>query len=114
MRSEPPRVALRATRGGSFLSRHQYLLISLNGSACRFYCHGSVFANFWAGTDLAMVSATHDVGSFVAREPRIFTRQLGLKPCYTPVKSPQDNGISEAFVLREDAEVRLRVCHAAV
>ncbi|WP_037277710.1 integrase core domain-containing protein, partial [Rubellimicrobium mesophilum] len=25
-------------------------------------------------------------------------RQLGLKPCFTPVKSPQSNGISEAFV----------------
>ena len=28
----------------------------------------------------------------------IFARQIGLKPCYTPVKSPQSNGISEAFV----------------
>ena len=24
--------------------------------------------------------------------------QLGLKPCFTPVRSPQSNGISEAFV----------------
>ena len=34
----------------------------------------------------------------IARDTRIFTRQLGLKPCYTPVKSPQRTGISEAFV----------------
>ncbi|OWY11626.1 hypothetical protein B6V73_19170 [Thioclava sp. JM3] len=34
----------------------------------------------------------------IARETRIFARQLGLRPCYTPVKSPQCNGISEAIV----------------
>jgi putative transposase len=33
-----------------------------------------------------------------AKETRIFARQLGLKPCFTPVQSPQSNGISEAFV----------------
>ena len=27
-----------------------------------------------------------------------FARQLGLKPCFTPVKSPESNGIAEAFV----------------
>lgn len=32
------------------------------------------------------------------RQTRIFAHQLGLKPCFTPVKSPQSNGISEAFV----------------
>jgi putative transposase len=35
---------------------------------------------------------------YTARETRIFARQLGLKPCFTPVASPQSNGISEAFV----------------
>ncbi|WP_241233730.1 integrase core domain-containing protein, partial [Altericroceibacterium xinjiangense] len=40
-----------------------------------------------------------DNGSpYTARETRIFARQIGLKPCFTPVKSPQSNGISEAFV----------------
>ena len=29
---------------------------------------------------------------------RIFARQLGLKSCFTPVASPQSNGMSEAFV----------------
>jgi transposase InsO family protein len=33
-----------------------------------------------------------------ARETRIFARQLKLKPCFTPARSPQGNGISEAFV----------------
>lgn len=40
-----------------------------------------------------------DNGSpYTARETRIFARQLGLKPCFTPVGSPQSNGLSEAFV----------------
>jgi len=34
----------------------------------------------------------------IAGDTRIFARQRGLKPCDTPVKSPQGNGISEAFV----------------
>ena len=35
---------------------------------------------------------------YTAKETRIFARQLGLKPCFTPVKSPQSNGMAEAFV----------------
>ena len=35
---------------------------------------------------------------YIAKETCIFARQLVLKPCYTPVKCPQSNGISEAFV----------------
>ena len=35
---------------------------------------------------------------YTARETRIFARQLKLKPCFTPVQSPQSNGIAEAFV----------------
>jgi putative transposase len=33
-----------------------------------------------------------------SRLREIDAAQLGLKPCFTPVKSPQSNGISEAFV----------------
>ncbi len=40
-----------------------------------------------------------DNGSpYTARETRNFARQLGLKPCFTPVKSPQLGGMAEAFV----------------
>jgi putative transposase len=47
----------------------------------------------------ASVEMLSDNGSpYIARETRIFAAQLGLKPCFTPVKSPQSNGISEAFV----------------
>jgi len=41
---------------------------------------------------------TDNGSAHTARETRIFARQLGLKPCFTPVRSPQSNGVSEAFV----------------
>ena len=45
------------------------------------------------------VEVLSDNGSaYTAKETRIFARQLGLRPCFTPVRSPQSNGISEAFV----------------
>jgi len=45
------------------------------------------------------VEILSDNGScYIARETRIFACQLGLRPCYTPVKSPESNGIEEAFV----------------
>lgn len=45
------------------------------------------------------VEMLSDNGSaYIARETRTFARQLGLKPCFTPVRSSQSNGISEAFV----------------
>ena len=40
-----------------------------------------------------------DNGSpYIARETRVFPRQIGLKSCFTPVKRPQSNGMAEAFV----------------
>ena len=54
------------------------------------------FANYRAPAVIEMLS---DNGSpYIAKETRIFARQIGLKPCFTPVQSPQSNGISEAFV----------------
>lgn len=45
------------------------------------------------------VEMLSDNGSpYTARDTRIFASQLGLRSCFTPVKSPQSNGISEAFV----------------
>ena len=45
------------------------------------------------------VEMLSDNGSpYTARDTRIFASQLGLRPCFTPVKSPESNGISEAFV----------------
>ena len=46
-----------------------------------------------------MVGMLTDNGSaYTARETRIFARQLGLKPCFKPIRNLQANGISEAFV----------------
>lgn len=46
-----------------------------------------------------VVEVLSDNGSaYTAKETRIFARQLCLKPCFTPVASPQSNGMSEAFV----------------
>jgi transposase InsO family protein len=39
-----------------------------------------------------------DRSPYIAKDTQIFARQLCLKPCFTPVQSPQSNGISEAFV----------------
>jgi transposase InsO family protein len=45
----------------------------------------------------------HETGSssrfaLHSKETKIFARQLGLKPCFTPIQSLQSNCISEAFV----------------
>ncbi|KQX50189.1 integrase [Ensifer sp. Root954] len=40
-----------------------------------------------------------DNGSaYTAKETRLFAQALNLVPCFTPVASPQSNGMSEAFV----------------
>ena len=45
------------------------------------------------------VEVLSDNGSaYTAKHTRIFARQLGLRPCFTLVRSPQSNGVSEAFV----------------
>jgi len=40
---------------------------------------------------------TDNGAPYTAKDTRIFARQLGLRPCFTPVKSPQSNGLSEAL-----------------
>ncbi|MBB1499797.1 IS3 family transposase [Paracoccus sp. MC1862] len=54
------------------------------------------FGTYRAPSVIEMLS---DNGSpYIARDTQVFARQLGLKPCFTPIQSPQSNGISEAFV----------------
>ncbi len=38
------------------------------------------------------------LNTYIAKHTQIFARQLGLKPCFTPVRSLQSNGILQAFV----------------
>jgi len=37
---------------------------------------------------------TDNSSPHIARESQIFARQIGLKPCFTPVRSEQNKGIS--------------------
>lgn len=41
---------------------------------------------------------TDNGAPYIAKDTITFARQLNLKPCFTPVRSPQSNGMSEAFV----------------
>lgn len=72
----------------------------------------------------AVVEMLSDNGSpYIARDTQIFARQLGLKPCFTPVRSPQSNGMSldhcprtnggQGLAIREDAQAQLRPSDAA-
>ncbi|MDF2495698.1 MAG: Transposase [Sphingomonas sp.] len=59
----------------------------------------AVEARFGALRAVSPVEMLSDNGSaYTARDTRTFARQLGLKPCFTPVRSPQSNGISEASI----------------
>ena len=45
-----------------------------------------------------VIEILSDNGSaYIAKKTRILTRQLGLTSCFTPVSSPQSNGMSEAY-----------------
>lgn len=47
----------------------------------------------------SVVEMLTDNGSpYITRDTQIFARHPGLKPCFTPVRSPQGNGMSEAFL----------------
>lgn len=94
-------------RGAFIIDAHDREIISwcavanagISGSDVRDMMLAAVEARFDGHRAPFQVEMLSDNGSpYIAKETRIFARQLGLKPCYTPVKSPQSNGISEAFV----------------
>ena len=71
----------------------------ISGSDVRDMMLAAVETRF--GTDRAPHPIEHlgDNGSpYTAGETRDFARQLGLVPCVTPVRSPESNGMAEAFV----------------
>lgn len=71
----------------------------ISGSDIRDMMLDAVEQPFGAYKSPHPIEMLSDNGScYIARETRIFARQIGPKPCYTPVKSPQSNGISKAFV----------------
>lgn len=65
------------------------------------------FGELWAPHPIELLS---DNGSaYNARQTPFFAQALNLTPCFTPVVSPESNGLSEAFVKtfkRDYARVR--------
>ena len=49
-------------------------------------------------TPQAVQWLTDNGSAYTAKEMIDFGQQLGLTPCFTPVRSPQSNGMAEAFV----------------
>lgn len=94
-------------RGAFIIDAHDREIISwcavanmgISGSDVRDMMLAAVEARFCGHRASHQVEMLTDNGSpYIAKDTQIFARQLGLKPCYTPVRSPQSNGISEAFV----------------
>ncbi|WP_261339098.1 IS3 family transposase [Rhizobium leguminosarum] len=50
------------------------------------------------GTPHAIEHLSDNGSAYTAKETRLFAQSLNLIPCFTPVTSPQSNGMSEAFV----------------
>lgn len=94
-------------RGAFIIDAHDREIISwcafvnagISGSDVRDMMLAAVETRFGGHRAPRQIEMLSDNGSpYIARDTRIFARQLGLNPCYTPVKSPQSNGVSEAFV----------------
>lgn len=47
---------------------------------------------------LSIEFLTDNGSSYTAKETLDFAASLGLKPCFTPVRSPESNGLAESFV----------------
>jgi transposase InsO family protein len=59
----------------------------------------AVESRFGADGAVHPIEWLSDNGScYIARETIEFGKQLGLVPCFTPVRSPQSNGMAESFV----------------
>lgn len=94
-------------RGAFIIDSHDREIISwcavanagVTGSDVRDMMLAAVETRFGGYRAPHQVEMLTDNGApYIARDTRVFARQLGLKACYTPVKSPQSNGVSEAFV----------------
>ena len=81
----------------------------ISGSEIRDIMPEAVERRFGACRAPSLIEMLSDNGSpYIAKETQILARQLGLKPSFTPVRSPQSNGMSEAFVKtlkRDDVQV---------
>jgi putative transposase len=94
-------------RGAFIIDAHDREIIAwravvnagISGSDIRDIMLEAVERRFRALRAPATIEMLTDNGPpYIAKDTQIFARQLGLKPCFTPVQSPQSNGISKAFV----------------
>ncbi len=70
----------------------------ISGSDIRDIMLESVERRFGTCRAPSVIEMLSDKGSpSIAKETQISARQLGLKPCFTPVQSPQSNGVSLAM-----------------
>lgn len=71
----------------------------ISGSDMRDMMWEAVEKRFRATRAPNAIEHLSDNGSaYTVRDTRIFAQALNLIPCFTPVASPQSNGMSEAFV----------------
>ena len=71
----------------------------ISGSDVRDMMLEAVECRFGAIKAPHRVEFLSDNGSpYTAKDTRDFALSLGLEPCFTPIASPQSNGIAEAFV----------------
>ena len=71
----------------------------ISGSDVRDMMLAAVERRFSSGRALHWIEHLSDNGScYIAKDTRDFAAALGLVPCFTPVRSPESNGMSEAFV----------------
>ena len=94
-------------RGAFIINTHDREIIAwravvnagISGSEIRDIMLEAVERRFGDHRVPSVIEMLSDNGSpYIAKDTQIFDRQLGLKPCFTPVQSPQSNGISAAFV----------------
>ena len=71
----------------------------IGGSEVRDMMLGAVEKRFGAERTRQRIEWLSDNGSaYTAKETRDFAIALGLQPCFTPVASPESNGLAEALV----------------
>jgi putative transposase len=71
----------------------------ISGDMVRDLMVEAVEARFDAATPAQPVEWLTDNGSpYIARDTRSFAREIGLEPLTTAIRSPQSNGMAEAFV----------------
>lgn len=101
-----------ACSNGEIISWRAVANAGIGGSDVRDMLLEAVQSRFGKHRASQQVEVLSDnVSAYTAKDTRIFAQQLRLESCFTLVKSPQSNGMSEAFVQtlkRDDGRVNPR------